>query len=609
MNFFNEMLNHYKTNIIPIPKLTGKRRFYTETNNKIENNPFKNSDNSSNLNNEIDTTDTFGGVKEMFQTKLMSSPYNNLNGIQEMLKTQMYSYPYDNMTGIQEMLATKKSTPSNKLSEVQEMFSTKKSTPYDNLIGIQDLFTKKESTPYGKLTGIQDLFTNKESTPYGKLTGIQDLFTNKESTPYGKLTGIQDLFTKKESTPYGKLSGVKTNFTTKPREYIKLNPALPMGENDSESEDEINKIVNKNQFDLENSLQLINQSTKNIYTIAEYYKNKFYALVDSIDQLLEIVEDNLNDEDENAENLKEIIENIKNNVVDNYEKIGEGGFAQVYKIKGDNKKTLAAKKNLHTNSTERQILEKICCHENILSVKICKDDENCDIIITDYFERGSITKLTNDLFKKQGSVSESLYIFVIYQVLQGLKYLESQNIMHGDLKMDNVYMSSDLTIVIGDFGVATEFEYNTPVLFKGTTPFFNHHIFMENYNNGILNFVEFLVPYHDLYTFLASVIFDIDKIDKPLRERNPNEVEENLIKNGMSNLFSKFLIEHTFGGKFNDYDNILSANVLKCGEKMMKEKKKITNQMMFSSYLKDLKNNKNEPYDNLLNQININKIC
>jgi polo-like kinase 1 len=45
------------------------------------------------------------------------------------------------------------------------------------------------------------------------------------------------------------------------------------------------------------------------------------------------------------------------------------------------------------------------------------------------------------------------------QVLEGLEYLHSQKIIHRDLKLGNLFLGENMTIKIGDFGLATKIDY------------------------------------------------------------------------------------------------------------------------------------------------------
>ncbi|PIO14386.1 hypothetical protein AB205_0039430, partial [Aquarana catesbeiana] len=56
---------------------------------------------------------------------------------------------------------------------------------------------------------------------------------------------------------------------------------------------------------------------------------------------------------------------------------------------------------------------------------------------------------------EQGPLSEEHAKLFMYQLLRGLKYIHSANVLHRDLKPANIFISTeDLVLKIGDFGLA-----------------------------------------------------------------------------------------------------------------------------------------------------------
>ncbi|KAL4613340.1 mitogen-activated protein kinase 6 [Arapaima gigas] len=74
---------------------------------------------------------------------------------------------------------------------------------------------------------------------------------------------------------------------------------------------------------------------------------------------------------------------------------------------------------------------------------------NCVYIVQEYME--------TDLCKllEQGLLSEGHARLFMYQLLRGLKYIHSANVLHRDLKPANLFVNTeDLVLKIGDFGLA-----------------------------------------------------------------------------------------------------------------------------------------------------------
>ncbi|XP_075064104.1 mitogen-activated protein kinase 6 [Mixophyes fleayi] len=150
--------------------------------------------------------------------------------------------------------------------------------------------------------------------------------------------------------------------------------------------------------------------------------------------------------------------------------LGYGGNGLVFSaLDNDCDKRVAVKKIVLTDPQsvkhalrEIKIIRRLD-HENIVKVfEILSPNGQC---LTD--DVGSLTELNSvyivqeymetDLAKllEQGPLREDHARLFMYQLLRGLKYIHSANVLHRDLKPANLFINTeDLVVRIGDFGLA-----------------------------------------------------------------------------------------------------------------------------------------------------------
>lgn len=79
-------------------------------------------------------------------------------------------------------------------------------------------------------------------------------------------------------------------------------------------------------------------------------------------------------------------------------------------------------------------------------------------LITLYCSSFSTHQSLSDLLRRRKKISEAEVRFYIRQLVDGIDYLHSNLVIHRDLKLGNLFLTSDMEIKIGDFGLATRLD-------------------------------------------------------------------------------------------------------------------------------------------------------
>lgn len=141
--------------------------------------------------------------------------------------------------------------------------------------------------------------------------------------------------------------------------------------------------------------------------------------------------------------------------------LGKGAFGVVKKcVKKSNKKHYAVKimkRNKLDEKTKTAFINEIGIlnnikHKRILNVEHSSWDKTNYYIVSELIEGGDLM----DFVGKYGAIEEKATVEIAYQILEGVQYLHSNNIIHRDIKPDNVLIVQDCPVVvkIADFGLS-----------------------------------------------------------------------------------------------------------------------------------------------------------
>jgi polo-like kinase 1 len=146
--------------------------------------------------------------------------------------------------------------------------------------------------------------------------------------------------------------------------------------------------------------------------------------------------------------------------------LGKGGFAKCYELRClNNKKIYAAKivskNNLSKQSAKQKLKSEIKIHKSLFHSHIVKfehvfeDNQNVYILL-----ELCKNKTLNELIKKRKILTELEVRYYLDQILKAVKFMHKNKIIHRDLKLGNLFLSENLEIKIGDFGLATTISYD-----------------------------------------------------------------------------------------------------------------------------------------------------
>uniref|UniRef100_A0AAX7W0A9 non-specific serine/threonine protein kinase n=1 Tax=Astatotilapia calliptera TaxID=8154 RepID=A0AAX7W0A9_ASTCA len=150
--------------------------------------------------------------------------------------------------------------------------------------------------------------------------------------------------------------------------------------------------------------------------------------------------------------------------MDKYEKvkkIGEGSFGKAILVKSKDHGHQYVIKEIGISgmsSKERQESRKEVAvlanmsHPNIVQYKESFEEGGCLYIVMDYCEGGDLFKKINS--QKGVLFSEAQILDWFVQICLALKHVHDRKILHRDIKSQNIFLTKDGTVQLGDFGIA-----------------------------------------------------------------------------------------------------------------------------------------------------------
>lgn len=171
------------------------------------------------------------------------------------------------------------------------------------------------------------------------------------------------------------------------------------------------------------------------------------------------------------------------------EKIGTGGMATVFKAKDTLLNRYVAIKLLRDNlEGEEQVVSNFIkeaqasaslSHNNVVSVYDVCEDHGINYMVMELVDGITL----KDYIKKNGALPWQEACDYALQIAQGIGEAHSKNIIHRDIKPQNVIMTEDKTLKVTDFGIARAMESDTTIV-GGTALGSVHYISPEQARGG-----------------------------------------------------------------------------------------------------------------------------
>lgn len=194
--------------------------------------------------------------------------------------------------------------------------------------------------------------------------------------------------------------------------------------------------------------------------------------------------------------------------------LGEGGFGKVFLIQ-DTKdpnikhamKVMQISKmddvELNLALQEIQLLSTLD-HKYLLSYVTCFRQDDYISIVTEFCPNGDLS----DYIENQHgtALEEPRLVEWFRQIASAVEYLHGLNIIHRDLKTQNVFLDANMDCRLGDLGIARMLDSATDMAGTviGTVPYMSPELFMN-------------IPYNfktDIWS-LAVVIYELATLEKP----------------------------------------------------------------------------------------------
>ena len=249
------------------------------------------------------------------------------------------------------------------------------------------------------------------------------------------------------------------------------------------------------------------------------------------------------DNNQESNKTKEIYVGSRLSDFEIIKQLGKGSYGTVYTVRSKIDSNAYVMKKMELNhlkeSQQREcyrevsILRKVS-HPNIIKYYASFLENESLCIIMEYAELGDLYTLIKHYKRHQKYFDEVLIWRIAYEILTGLEYLHSNNIIHRDIKCLNLFLSKDHHVKIGDLGVSTISALGGMHCTRVGTPLYLSPELIKQ------------IPYDyktDIWSFGCS-LYHLTCLDPPFTGNNLIVLGNNIVKGrpkDLPNIYSKDL--------------------------------------------------------------------
>ena len=253
------------------------------------------------------------------------------------------------------------------------------------------------------------------------------------------------------------------------------------------------------------------------------------------------------------------------------ERLGQGSFGSVSKIKNKVTNKIYALKQIPLNGVnneklasienEANILSKLS-HKNIINYYGSYKDEKFFNIFMEYCEGSDLRKLINDFRSHNHPIPKYIVNYIIKEITNGIKEIHDKNLIHRDLKPDNILITNDFQIKIADFGISKQLTSVSQYAKTetGTLIYMAPEIISNDHYNNKVDLWALGCILYELCT-LTICFYDnaLKKLIDIILYEEPEEIDVNIYGKEFQNLINLLLNkEYQERPDINEFYNILN---------------------------------------------------